>query len=279
MNESSHPFWSRCSLALVINLDDRPERWRLANEAAATFAPLGRMQRQSAVKGVDLPGFGQPPWFRSGKRDRTWAGRAGCMLSHRAAITQALAQHAEWLLLLEDDLLPAPDCLAALSALGETLAERDDWIACYLGFTDAHAPFRSITPLGDRHTLFQIGGANTTHAYLLHRRAFAPLLAQLPDATHIWPWLARHRAIDRWYRRHLWRIGRVLAVSPSLIDQRAGWSDIVGRETHATDTSHRNLIQAKSRYPRLVGLERRSMLALNEAWDVIRASVKRFRGL
>lgn len=275
----THPFWGRDPLVLVVNLDDRPQRWQETMEGAASHLPIGRLTRHSAVRGVDLPDFGKAPWFRGRARDRTWAGRAGCLLSHRRAIARAAEEQREWLLVLEDDVAFEAHFDETLRALAPLLDRRSAWAACYLGFTDPVAPFETLASLPGEHALRRIGGANTTHAYLLHRRAFAPLLSALPDETSVWPWLARHRAIDRWYRRHLGDFGDVLAASPSLVNQRAGLSDITGRDAAPPEAEiHATAVGPDSILPSVGRATRALAVSASDAWDAFRARRKRLRG-
>jgi glycosyl transferase, family 25 len=231
-----HDFWGQLGGALAVNLDSRPDRWTgLQAQIAGLGLPV-ELVRLSAVRGIDLPGFGARPWFRNGKRDRNWAGRAGCTLSHRRAIEHA--QKAGWssVLILEDDAVFSPRFTAVADRLSGFLnTNRPDWTVCYLGFTQPEGPSRHLADLGDGHALHQVYGCYTTHAYLLRDTTYAWLLDQLPDEHTVWPWIARHRAIDRWYSRNLSRRFETLVVAPSLITQQAGDSDITGRAAHDGD--------------------------------------------
>lgn len=222
------PFWSLVGGVLVVNLDDRGDRWEDTQQRLSGLVPAGRLRRLSAVAGVALPGYGRPPWFRGRGRDRTWAGRAGCALSHRNAIQ--LARDSGWpaVLILEDDLEVSADAASVLAGLGSALATHA-WDACYLGYTDPVAPYRTLAGLPAAHRLCRISGASTTHAYLLRDTTYDWLLQRLPAPAQVWPWISRHRAIDRWYYRNLSRRFSVCAVSPSLIVQQAGFSDITQR--------------------------------------------------
>ena len=222
-------FWDLVDGVLVVNLDNRPERWQQVQSGIGTRVPDGKLQRLSATLGTALPGYGKPPWFLGHKRDRTWAGRAGCTLSHRAAIEQA--QQAGWrtLLILEDDLEPVPDLDVVLTALPAALRDHP-WDVCYLGFTNPVLPCHRLTELPNGHALYRVSGCSTTHAYLLRDTTFDWLLGKLPEPTVIWRWISRHRAIDRWYYRNLARRFTVCAVSPSVINQQGGFSDITRRE-------------------------------------------------
>jgi hypothetical protein len=88
--------------------------------------------------------------------------------------------------------------------------------------------------LQDGRHLTQIFGCLCTHAYIVNRRIINWSLPKLPNESSIWRWLAFHRAIDRWYNAHFGVKFDILAVSPPLINQRVGFSDILGRfSSHA----------------------------------------------
>jgi GR25 family glycosyltransferase involved in LPS biosynthesis len=233
----------------VINLDHRHDRWAEFQSAMMPhLAPL-EVHRISAVEGVGLPGFGDPPYFRGRPRDRTWGARAGCTLSHRAAL--AHARDAGWshVLVLEDDIhLPQAPAADMLEALHEVLEKTGNDI-CYLGFTDPVPPFRELARLGSSHALHQVFGCNTAHAYLVSRHAMDRMLALLPEPHDIWRWLTRHRAVDRFYYRNLSPALTVTAVSPALIGQKAGFSDIIGKPVAAYSESHLTAIEASHPQP------------------------------
>ena len=219
---------------LVINLDHRPERLERFREAAAAHPCLHHWERLPACNGQTLPGYGQPPWFRAGNRDKVWAGRAGCTLSHRQAILTARTRGWRSVLILEDDIEPCP---AFGERLQEVITQADralpGWAVCYLGVSRPVGPARPLAALADNRTVFKIFGGFGTFAYIVQASAYDGLLAQLPDETSIWPWIARHRAIDRWYAHHLYKTFQVAAISPCLVGHYASFSDI-GQRAGAT---------------------------------------------
>ena len=274
-----HPFWDRDPLVLVVNLDDRPARWAETLDAARPHLPVNRLVRHSAVRGTTLAGYGMPPWFRGRGRDRTWAGRAGCLLAHRSALERALAEGREWLLVLEDDAVFDAAFDPVLRALVSHLDTNPHWAACYLGVGDPVGPFEKHADLAPGFTLHRIGGANLTHAYFVHRRALTPILARWPRQDTIWPWLVRHRAVDRWYRRHLADHGEVLAVSPSIVLQRDGISDITGIPNGGIGKKEPiTCVGPDSALPGLARLMRSLRVAVADAWDCLRAQRKIRRG-
>lgn len=259
----------------VINLDSRTDRWGEFQAVARDIIPGGKLHRFSACLGRELPGFGQRPWFRGGPRDKTWAGRAGCLLSHRRALFKARENGWHTTLLLEDDAAFAPDFARMTAALAAALHEHD-WEICYLGFTEPWSPGRQLAKLDERHALHQIHGATTTHAYLVRERARDWILAQLPDESRVWPWLATHRAIDRWYQRQLGLEFRVICVTPSLVNQNDSASDIV---TTATSARRAAIAPASSNAAYYLGHAiRRVSVRLSLAGDILRGWTRRVNG-
>lgn len=270
-------FWDLVDGVLVVNLDSRPDRWRELQTAAAGIVPAHKLHRLPATLGAALPGFGVPPWFRGRKRDKTWAGRAGCALSHRAAIAHAREQGWRTVLILEDDIEFESTLNAVLSALPAAL-QAADWQVCYLGFTDPVSPYRTLAELPEGHELCAVAGCNTAHAYLLKASTFDWLLQRLPKEGDIWRWISRHRAVDRWYYRNLARRFRVCAVSPAVVNQRPGFSDIVQRQTGRVHVTH---VPERRHGPLaywLLGKLRWLSYRLAEPRDRLRGCIKQLRG-
>lgn len=273
------PLWDALDGIFVINLDHREDRWMEFQATFSKFIPPDKLQRISALWGKDLPGYGKAPWFRGRKRDATWAARAGCIFSHRKAIQAAKAAGWNTFLILEDDVTPAIALAELETCLGATLRLKSThWDICYLGYTDPTGPFRTLAPLSDSHHLAQIFGSNCTHAYLLHGPISDWILKNLPDEASLWQWLARNRAIDRWYRRRLGCRFRVVAVSPAVINQSDGFSDITERA--ADLTVHRRFVpQCKSAYSYHLRLAARCVAnGLANQYDRFRSTGKKRQG-
>ena len=275
---ASSSFWQMIDGVFVINLDQRADRWAQFQAATQGIIPAEKLQRLSACVGRGLPGFGQRPWFRGGQRDGTWAGRAGCLQSHRRALLQAKANGWRTVLLLEDDAEFAPDFLALTEALAAALREHE-WQICYLGFTEPWSPGRELVKLDNKSALHQVHGCTTTHAYLVREAARDWILGQLPEETKVWPWLATHRAIDRWYQRHLGLQFPVVCVSPSLVNQSASASDIVTHSRHPAGSEPPAIAPASGSAPYYLGHAfRRVSVRLGLVADGLRGWTRRVSG-
>ena len=278
---AQNSFWPMIDGIVVINLERRPDRWAQFQVATRDLLPAGKVHRLAARWGRDIPGFGQRPWFRGGKRDPTWAARAGVTQSHRQALVKAREAGWRTVLILEDDVALAPDFAGLANALGPALREQD-WQVCYLGFTDPWPPARKLVDLDTHHALYRVHGCNTAHAYLVRENARDWILGQLPEEAGIWKWLATHRAVDRWYQRQLGLRFPVICLSPSVVNQVAGFSDIVAQPTRdATRDGHVRTVAglAAGNVPYyLRHALRRLTVRAGLVGDVLRGWTRRFQG-
>ena len=200
---------------IVINLDRRPDRWSAFQADWRDILPWDRVIRLSATDGQAIPGFGQRPWFRGRKRDRTWAGRAGCALSHARAMREAQARGWARVMVLEDDAVPASE--GGLPAI----LGQDGWDMVYLGASKAQNAVQ-----GPLSGIVTIHGALDTHAYAVTAAVRDWLAHSLPDEATVWNWIAREGAVDRWMRREIGQRFGVLLCQPIYAGQRVGPSDI-----------------------------------------------------
>jgi hypothetical protein len=265
----------------VINLDRRSDRWEAFQKEMLPQLLPREVIRISAIEGIAIAGFGDAPYFRGRKRDRTWAARAGCTLSHRAALLHALDVGWSHVLVLEDDIhMPIPPKSTMLSELREKISIHAPDV-CYFGFTDPVPPFKQMASLGPEHKLHQVFGCNTAHAYLVSKKAISHLVSMLPEPQNIWRWLMRYRAVDRFYYRHLSPALRVMAVSPTIIDQQPGFSDIIGRSVVAYSETHYTAIESRhpneQQYARETAKQKNNFARLDKV-DQIRGLWKSLRG-
>ncbi len=185
--------------------------------------------------GADLRG--QPPWRYRRFLDvaalqrryrRPWrSSEAGCALSHRSALLAFLATPAQFLVVLEDDIIPTiPQVEEALTQLILPLLEaRPQALFCHLGPRPEHLDPADLRPLRQRRqghppaislTLKLQQNRNRplwrAHAYLISRETARHCLALEPDGL---AFLA-----DDWQaRRQLGALGLVLVADPPLFLQ------------------------------------------------------------
>jgi len=278
---ASNPFWQMIDGVFVINLEQRRDRWEQFQQNVQGIIPPEKLQRLPARWGRDIPGFGQRPWFRGGKRDGTWAARAGCTESHRQAMLRAQAARWRTFLIIEDDAEFAPEFSSILPGLADAL-RNCEWQICYFGFTEPWTPARKLASISDRHNLFEVQGCTTTHGYLVRAEARDWIARHLPEENQMWLWIARHRVIDRWYQRQLGLHFPVLCVSPAIINQAAGYSDIVERESpntgEVTSRSAVTKVAASSATYYLHRALRRVTIRCGVAGDCIRGWTRRING-
>lgn len=277
----SPSFFDWVDAVLVINLDQRTDRWERFCNAAKDLIPQDKIIRISAVYGKDLPGYGQKPWFHGRKRDATWAARAGCTLSHKKALE--VAAGFPRCLILEDDI----EWISGFPSISRHLPEKlisltPQWGVCYLGYTDPMGPFRYRQSVdGDIHVC-QVYGCNCAHAYLVTRESASQIAKSLPDEHNVWHWLSHFRSCDKFFIRDFGRRFDVLCISPSLINQFADFSDITQRSTtHLAESTHITAIPAEKitnrsyKFRYLLQICRCRIL---QTWDHIRALAKRING-
>ena len=222
-----HPFWQKIDGVAVINLAHRGDRWREIEAQAARIPAGPQLVRIEACLGSTLPGFGRRPWFRGRRTDPRWAARAGCTASHRRVMLHAQQQGWKTTLVLEDDCDLEPLATCDLDALHRVLfVEHPGWQVCYLGQNEILPPSRRIATCEHIGELVQVRGCMTAHAYLVRSEARDWIAGHLLREDAPWAWLARHRIVDRLYARQFFRHFPVFALSPALLWQIKGYSDI-----------------------------------------------------
>lgn len=111
--------------------------------------------------------IGVPSWWRAG------GGAWGCYTSHLHALHRVWQSGAERALIVEDDVIFAPDFQSKLSLLMENVPE--DWGQLYLG-----GQFRGQTEQINKYVL-RPSRINRTHAYAVTRSAIPSILRHLTE--------------------------------------------------------------------------------------------------
>lgn len=235
--------WDVVDAAMVINLDHRTDRWEKVQQHLKGIVPKEKLHRVSGVLGKQLDGYRTSRWFRRTRRPETWAGRAGCSVSHRNAMRLALEREWNWVLMIEDDAQFVRELDGNTGrALAAFLRDRGDKFGVvYLGYDSPKRPVRQLQAAGSEAMLYQIGGASTTHAYLVSATVMRRLLQGFPQSENdIWSWTAKHVVIDRWYSLNLHRWTGVAAISPQIAVQEPSISDITQRTSDYSEDSADN---------------------------------------
>ena len=224
---------------VCINLDDRPDRWALAQQAHACLGEARPLERFSAAR-VRVCG------------NDVVNGRAGCLLSHRRAIEAAHRDGVESLLVFEDDVEftreVAPILVEGLASLAAL-----PWDMAFFGL-EPRAPLFPVAP-----RLARVLHGATTHAVAYHRRLYPRLLAALPEEDGVLEWLARHTAVDRYYCDILLPRIQGYAIVPFVAHQRAGYSDVEGMQ-----------LPPKAEATPLASMPRFSWAWRRSLWEVLR---------
>ena len=176
---------------VVINLDDRKDRWKeVQDEFASWPVPVER------VSAVRL----KPGW-------------KGCSASHLKCVRLAKERGLPWILILEDDCVLRPDAARRFTELLPTLwSTRDRWDMFNGGVTALKKHRRvSYTPL-----LYEVYGY-AANFYLVHEASYDRILDGHP------PTPAQFKdPIDVYYADTF----RIWTTTPYLAAQRPGKSDI-----------------------------------------------------
>ncbi len=238
-NSQQAACWDGVDGIVVINMDSHPERWEEFRRGPGAFLPADRLHRLSGVVGVELPGYGEAPWFteRTGERSRFWGGTAGCALSHRRAIEMARDKGWRQILILEDDAVLSPVSADADRLIARALRLTGRYML-YFGFNKPRPYGRQAMVEGDAQ-LWQIEGVLATHAYLVPESMYNLMLNMLPREDNVWEWLGRYKAIDVFYRNYLAMVPdvRIYALIPHLFRQAEMVSCISNQSTGGVDYS------------------------------------------
>jgi len=195
-----------------VNLDRRPDRWRIFCEGLPKDWPFPQPERFAAVDGHLVR---PPSWWKAGR------GAWGCYRSHALLIERCLNEGVGSVLLLEDDAL-FPDGFSerVLAWLRHVPA---DWEVLYLGGQHLRAAINPPLKVGPE--LWQPYNVNRTHAWALNGSGLQAVYSHLHridwhHANHIDHHLGRlcQRRENRVYCPPAWLVG-----------QAAGKSNISGK--------------------------------------------------
>lgn len=177
---------------LVINLDDRPDRW---SEIQKGFDGWPSLERLSAVK--ESPGW------------------KGCLKSHLKAIKEAKKRNYPWVLVLEDDCVVKPDSLTRFKALLPSLWNIKNEYDIFLG---GPTYLKDVSIIQYSPPLFKMKGYAAQFC-VIPSSSYDKLIDILGNGNV---------AVDSLYRDG--PLVQLICTTPHIATQRPGKSDILDRE-------------------------------------------------
>lgn len=216
----------------VLNLDHRTDRWENFQQHAADRGVSG-FERYRAVHGDSCP---HPHFWRAGN------GAWGCLMSHLRVVQDCLMDGVRNYLVLEDDVVFAPNFAERLPVLVNTLSGLS-WDMFYLG--GQHLYIESHPPYPFREGIVRGVNINRTHAFAVNgpfMERFQQHITHFPDyiARHVQPKAAteNQQEVAEWFPHidhqlgvlHERKDSVILAADPWLCGQAASTSSVNGRK-------------------------------------------------
>jgi GR25 family glycosyltransferase involved in LPS biosynthesis len=175
----------------VINMKERPDRWRLFLEELGATAGALKIHRVVGQNGKLLDPLKDRRIStqtrlnilrndRRTHREIATLGAIGCSISHGIAWRRFLASGAPWAMIMEDDARPDMAALAAARVAAPSLpADAKIWLLGYYKPNLVYEP----APESPWSTAYQF---TASHAYMISREAAKTLLEQLyPIESHV----------------------------------------------------------------------------------------------
>ena len=179
---------------LVINLDDRPERWAEIQKEFENWPPYERL---SAVK--DSPGW------------------KGCNKSHVKAIEEAKKRKYAWVLVLEDDCMIRHDSLKRFTELLPSLWNKRGEYDVFLGGVTS---IDNVSIIQYTPPIFKMKGY-TTHFCLYPQSSYDKLINVIHNGDAV---------IDSIFKTNL--SIRLICTAPHIATQRPSKSDLQNKEVN-----------------------------------------------
>jgi len=213
-NEYTHLLDTLFDRIFIINLDNRPEKWKQCLEQLVTHN-IKNYERFSAIK----PQYSQIPknyynklvFYHFINDPKYVTGAVGCKLSHHTIVKTAKERGYKRILILEDD-FEFKDNMNQILQDHEKLIRNLPWDMLYLG-----GNYMASLHLVNKN-LFRATSINTTHAYAVNHTLFDLIINDS---------LASGAEIDYFYRKEVHLTKQTLCINPSIITQRQGYSDIL----------------------------------------------------
>ena len=181
---------------LVINLSERKDRWKEIQKTFEEKWPGVYLERIDAVKA-------SPGWI-------------GCLRSHKKAVQIAKKRKYPYVLVLEDDCLPADDSFERFQEILPLLEKRNDWDI----FSGGTTFVSNINLLNKSPPLFKVK-SYATQFVLIHERAYNKILNG-----------SEKKPIDMFYHENM----NILCTYPHLATQTISKSNIENKVSNYNES-------------------------------------------
>ena len=196
--------------ALILNLDDRPERLRYSLAELEPFGLDTCVQRMSAF--------------------RHEHGMYGCSVSHVEAVRYARWKGWKSVVIFEDDIRLTRHFAEHAPRTLHDLAERE-WSIFQFGYMIQYSNVQFVTP-----NLFRYRGGQGAHAFALHERIYDTLLDGYVCELDRGNWgVEQHLPFDEYLNNELSFDCEAYGAGKLLVSQHPGLSQTSGREVDYRD--------------------------------------------
>ena len=215
----------------IINLEHRTDRWESIEKYLNKYN-ITNYERFSAISPQNIHAI--PENFYKDMHNLTgdiryYLGAVGCKMSHYYIVEESKKRNYSRILILEDDAEFIEDfgkkIVKVLDGFTKVSKQYPDWALFYIGANfDNKTPQKVVVDCDkteNETNIFWSKDCLTTHAYAIHSNIFNLISENL---------LTTSVEIDRFYKIIVQPYYNCFCTYPSLIIQKAGYSDIVCKE-------------------------------------------------
>ncbi len=200
----------------IINLDERQDRWEKCLEQLVSHN-IKNYERFSAIKPsgkLEYKTYNKILNKNLKYNKKYITGVVGCKLSHYTIIKIAKERNYKQIMILEDDFQFSSNFNQTISDNTNNICNLD-WKMLYFGGNYLRIFSQPITS-----TIYRSTSVNTTHAYAIKNVLFDTIINNSLNSG---------MEIDCYYRLYIHQKHKTICFKPSIITQRASFSDILQR--------------------------------------------------
>lgn len=203
----------------IINLKERSDRWINCIKQLTKYNIIN-YERFDAIR-PDLTKIDPVQYSKNNmKLSKNYIiGALGCKLSHLSIINDAKINNYSKILILEDDFLLCNNFIEKYNNTIQNIDKNNiDYDMLYLGFSIVRDNPYIDTSINN---LKKLTNAHTTHAYILDKSFYNTIINEINTC---------HCEIDVCYAHMQKKYNNIYGIFPSLITQRASYSDIMKKD-------------------------------------------------